>query len=54
MQARPGTDSAIFRLGLQGLRPADCSGRDQPVKSVDRTTRNPTFLFLLFTLFLLR
>ena len=54
-QARPGTDSAIFRLGLQGsTRQAVPAGQRPGAKSVDKTTRKPLFLFWLFGLFLLR
>jgi hypothetical protein len=54
-RARPGTDSAIIRLGPEGLlAPPGISGRGPARKNVDTTTRNPMLLFLLFGLFLLR
>ena len=54
-QARPGTDSAIFHLGPEGV-PAGSSGWAVAAggKMWAATTRNPLFLFLLFGLFLLR
>jgi hypothetical protein len=60
LQTRPGTGSAILRLGPEGTArfPPDNAGRDTPTgaceKSVDATTRNPTLLFRLSGSFLLR
>jgi hypothetical protein len=53
--ARPGTDSAIFRLALKAVAAREYR-QDAPcgLKNVDATNRNPTLLFLLSGLFLLR
>jgi hypothetical protein len=51
IQARPGTGSAMFRLGPEELGPRRAMPAPEHVRT---TTRNPLFLFRLFGLFLLR